>query len=205
MITLLSLLACSGPYVAEFGSSVAAAPGAINFAEGCRYAKCANSCALDDYANEGAYLADCDPADGIGSLIFMRAVVTNPNDQPQEKIAVTVYTNAVNIYVIPESAIEIVEGPFEACVSDPTAEGCPEYFDAEKQQFFQISGTYTTPVSDTGAPFRPNMMTGETDKHGLMPFYLFVDQAPAPGGTQDVTVDIQVAAAVIEVSTGSGG
>jgi hypothetical protein len=49
------------------------------------------------------------------------------------------------------------------------------------------------------------MMTGETDKHGLMPFYLFVDQAPAPGGTQDVTVDIQVSAAVIAVSTGTGG
>jgi hypothetical protein len=205
MITLLSLLACTGPYVAEFGSGVTASPGAVNFSEGCRYAKCSNSCKVDEYANEGAYLADCDPADGIGTLIFMRALVTNPNDQPQEKIAVSVYTNAVNIYVIPEGAIEIVEGALEACVADPTMEGCPEYFDAEKEQFFQIAGTYTTPVSDTGAPFRPNYMTGETNKHGLFPFYLFVDQAPAPGGTHDVTVDIQVAATEIEISTGSGG
>lgn len=218
MIILLGLMACGGPYVAEFGSSVTAAPDALIYQMGCRYARCSQSCSLDDYANEGAYLNDCDPVDGIGNMVQMTALVVAPVEEnfvegspedpgqlkPKENIAVTVYSNSPNIYVIPEAAIEVVQGPYEACIADPTAEGCPEFFDAETQQFFEVAGTYTTPVSDTGAPFRPNMMTGQTNRHGVMPFYVFVDQAPAPGGTVDIVVDIQVNSTSIQVSTGTG-
>ena len=121
-----------------------------------------------------------------------------------EKIAVQVYSDSPAVYVIPEGAVELMEGPFDACVSNPTAEGCPEYFDIEKQQYFQIGGSYTAPKGDTGASFQPNLMLGETDNRGLLRFYIFADQVPAPGGTTSLTVDIGVAADVVEISTGTG-
>lgn len=212
MISLLLFVACGGgSYLAPFGSQVSASPGALVYAAGCRYADCSSTCATEDYDNAGQYLNDCDPADGVGDLNFFTAIVTNPRGEPQQGYQVTVTSQSPNIYVIPAAAIQMVDDAYQNCRTDPTAEGCEDYFgngynglyDAKGNQFIQLANSYSAPGSDTAGPFRPTQVIGTSDQRGLYPFYVFTDSAPYPGDTVTITADIGVSASVIEVSSGS--
>lgn len=203
---LIALMACSsGPYQAPYGSTATVDPSSLSFSEGCRYGFCRGSCSIDDYDSIGEYLNDCDPVDGYGELTFFTATVLS-NGAPLNNASVTIYSSSPTIYLIPEAAVQVVDGAQINCLADRTQDGCDAYFyDGAGQVYFQIANSYLAPTDTGGAAFMPTYMKGATDRWGSLDFYVFTDEAPAPGDTSSIHVDIGAAGAVVEIATGSSG
>lgn len=205
---LLMLLACGNQtYFPEYGSTVVVDPAQLSYYTGCRSPNCVGSCDVDDYGNGGVYQDSCDPVDGFGDAVEFHATVLNPEGEPVNGSQVIVQSQLPTMYVIPSSGVQIVDAVPAACQTDPTVEGCEEFFFADNIGiFFQLSPELGAPSasSDSGgtAQFRPTYAQLETDRFGTANFWVFSDRVPFPGTTTSITVSIGTAGTNIEVATG---
>lgn len=122
------------------------------------------------------------PADGYGALVRMAAFVTVPSashggTMPGNDIKVDVTSGWSGAYLIPEGAVEVVDGYEEDCNSsggvDDPENPCSAWFDDQSQQYIEFSGDYV----DVGE-FQPTYLAGGTDSRGYLYFYLFIDSVP---------------------------
>lgn len=121
--------------------------------------------------------------DGYAILVILDALVTVPdfdgNDVPASDIRVEVQTNWNGVYLLPKSAISVVDYPAEPTVdcSDPALwdeSSCP-WYDTGGDQYFTLANNYGENNDDT---YRPNYMIGATDRNGLLRVYALVDSMP---------------------------
>lgn len=134
--------------------------------------------------------------DGFGTLLFADAIVSDESTGlPMDGIEVEVMTNWSGVYVVPQSAIKLVDypsapedvlngsaAPAEYCDVDPADglidanadEWCSWWWDTETSQFYQFGGDYAMTNDD----FQPTYMASGTDNRGICRFYLFVDSLP---------------------------
>jgi hypothetical protein len=137
--------------------------------------------------------------DGIGTLLFVDAFVYDENTEvPLNDVIVEVLTGWSGIYVLPQSAIKLVDypappqdvqdgttSPSEYCDTDPqdgiidddAEEWCSWWWDTESAQFYEFGGDYAM----TPGNYQPNYMIGGTDERGICRIYLYIDSLPYSG------------------------
>jgi len=138
--------------------------------------------------------------DGIGSLLIADALVTDEKSgEPLNNIEVEVLTGWSGIYVIPETAVKLVdypEAPADVDPDDPASvaaycdrdpedgmidadaeDWCSWYWDAGTGAYYEFGGDYAM----TPDNYQPTYMIGGTDVRGICRFYLYVDSLPYDG------------------------
>ncbi len=143
--------------------------------------------------------------DGLGVLILGDILVYDTNtEQPLAGVEVEMSTMWSGLYVLPETAIKLVDYPEApedvqsaedvAAYCDVWPDGgddqidadapdwCSWWWDTETGQFYQFGGDYAM----TPDNYRPTYMISGTDNRGLMRFYLYVDSLPYTA-TEDET------------------
>lgn len=155
MLVLLSLVACSGPYGAPYGSTVQINPESV-------------------VAQFGLAFYD---EDGFGAVSYVEAAVFGDNNvgvtAPLQSVAVVITSDWPGAYIVPSEAINQIDDLATACDEDASAEGCGVFEDNTSGNYYEVTGEYA--YVDT---LRPNTLYGETDARGVVPFYVFFDSLP---------------------------
>jgi hypothetical protein len=133
--------------------------------------------------------------DGFGTLLFGDVIAYNEStNEPLDGVQIEVMSNWSGMYVMPQSAIKLVDAPAapeevqngttapsELCDTDADGlidydaeEWCSWWWDTETEQFYQFGGDYAMTPSN----YQPTYMTTGTDNRGLCRFYLYVDSLP---------------------------
>jgi hypothetical protein len=120
--------------------------------------------------------------------------------EPLNNIQIEVMSNWSGLYVLPQSAIKLVDAPeapqdvldgtaapSEYCDVDgdgtidyDAEEWCSWWWDTETSQFYQFGGDYAMTPSN----YQPTYMITGTDSRGLCRFYLYVDSLPYDPSTE---------------------
>ncbi|MBN1336331.1 MAG: hypothetical protein JXB39_10255 [Deltaproteobacteria bacterium] len=113
--------------------------------------------------------------DGEGTLAAAEVmVVDGRSDVPMPDIEVEVTSSAAGVYVLPEDAVQEVDGPGEGT-----------WLDA-------LSGrTYTFDLD--GGDVLPGSLVAGTDGRGVLTFYLFVDALPREDASEKGLLDFAAA------------
>lgn len=128
-------------------------------------------------------VALADTADGYALLVVLDALVTVPDfdgdEVPASDIEVEVLSNWNGIYLLPKSAISVVDYPAEPAVDceDPSLwdeETCP-WVDTGSGLYFTLANDYGEGNDDA---YRPNYMLAPTDRNGMLRVYAMVDSMP---------------------------
>lgn len=200
----LTLFACTGPYQAPYGAVILE---------------------VEEFSlvPTSAHISQ----DGVGTLLFGDLVVYDEvNEVPLNDIEVEILTGWSGVYVLPESAIKLVQYPerpsdvedgtattAEYCdidedgYIDPSApDWCSWWWDIESSAFYEFGGDYAM----TSQNFQPTYMIGATDNRGILRFYLYVDSMPNEGDGESVIfsssscwISIGVDTLLVEITTGS--
>lgn len=120
-----------------------------------------------------------DPDDGIGLLLREQVMVTNDvaeagstREMPLNNILVEITSGWSAAYLIPSTAVMIVDDYEAACDGDESDE-CNAWFDIEEGRYVEFAGEY----NDLGG-YRPTYLAGGTNGRGLLEFYVFIDSIP---------------------------
>ncbi len=161
--------------------------------------------------------------DGIGTLVFGDVFIYDEvSEMPLNDIEVELLSGWSGIYVLPESAIKLVQYPNPPSdVADGTAsvsdycdvngdgfidgdapDWCSWWWDTESAAFYEFGGDYAM----TPENYQPTYMIGSTDSRGVMRFYLYIDSMPydAEGETFSGTslwISIGVDQLTVEIDT----
>ncbi len=175
MSLLLSLaLGCAeGPYGAPIGSEV-------------YHPSPYTEDALDGFVFDGAYN---DPDDGLGLLVREQVLVMTPGTDwvealPGNDILVEITSGWSAAYIIPATAVKLVDSYAAGCEGDASDE-CRAWFDIGTDTYYEFSGDY----EDLGG-FRPTYMSGGTDNRGILDFYVFIDSVPVDDEGEVISIPI---------------
>lgn len=166
MLIVASLLACTGPYGAPYGSTLTVNPEAFTISYGTLF--------YDD--------------DGFGLVSYAEVAVEGPDSAtgdtvPLNNVEVVGESSWPGVYLLPEDAVNTVSSLSETCEANPDAEGCDVFFDDATATYYEV--TYEYEYVDE---LRPNLMYASTNNRGVLPFFLFFDSVPA--STADISFDI---------------
>lgn len=170
MLVLLSLVACSGPYGAPYGSTVQISPESVvaQFGPG--------------YYDE----------DGLGAVSYVEAAVLGEDSAgratPLNQIEVVITSDWPGAYIVPSEAINEVDDLSIACEEDSSAEGCDVFQDNSSGNYYEVTGEYAYVDS-----LRPNTLYGETDSRGVVPFYVFFDSLPYSEADTSFAINASIA------------
>jgi len=134
--------------------------------------------------------------DGIGTLIFGDIMVYDEmSEMALNNIEVEILTAWSGVYVLPESAIKLVQYPeapadvmngdattADYCDIDPVdgyidgdaPDWCSWWWDTDTAAFYEFGGDYAMSTET----YQPTYMIGSTDSRGILRFYLYVDSMP---------------------------
>ncbi len=136
--------------------------------------------------------------DGIGTLLLGDVMIFDEESQmPLNGIEVEIMTAWSGVYVLPETAIKLVDYPSAPddvtsaedvksyCDIDPedgyidasAPDWCSWWWDTESGMYYEFGGDYAA----TPDNYQPTYMIGGTDSRGLMRFYLYIDSLPNDG------------------------
>jgi len=138
--------------------------------------------------------------DGIGTLILGDIMVYDEmSEMALNNIEVEILTGWSGIYVLPESAVKLVQYPqppadvasgdavpADYCDIEP-ADGeidsnapdwCSWWWDTDTAAFFEFGSDYAMSPEN----FQPTYMIGSTNSRGILRFYLYVDSLPNDDG-----------------------
>lgn len=143
----------------------------------------------------GAALVDT--ADGYALLVILDVMVTVPDfdgtEVPASDVQVEVLSNWNGVYLLPKSAISVVDYPAEPAVdcTDPALwdeSSCP-WYDTGGGQYFTLANNYGEGNEDT---YRPNYMIDATDRNGMLRVYALVDSMPYTAEDDDEDGSISI-------------
>lgn len=185
--TLLWGVGCSGgPYNAPFNASISADVDTI-------------------------YVANAETfwyADGIGSALKMRILVTAPDRSsgepvPLNNVWVEIQGPTAGVYLLPEEAVQTVAYPSnpsgndagssnvrDQCTDDNgnvtnsgDSEWCAWYYDESSGGFLQLSPSYAGAggFTENGQAYGPNYLRTGTNSFGRVDAWLFIDALPYQG------------------------
>ncbi|MDP2312505.1 MAG: hypothetical protein Q8P41_06330 [Pseudomonadota bacterium] len=140
-----------------------------------------------------------DPDDGIGLLIKEFVTVTMDDASqdrvvPLNNIQVEITSGWPAAYVIPSTAVQLVDEYEAACEGDGSAE-CDAWFDIGEEHYYEFAGEY----QDLGG-LRPTYMSGGTDNRGTLEFYVFVDSIPYDDDGEVIPIPMYASIVVDTVS-----
>ncbi len=141
--------------------------------------------------------------DGLGTLVFGDIMVyDDETEMPLNNIEVEILTGWSGIYVLPESAIKLVQYPqppvdvqdgsstvADYCDIDPedgyidsdAPDWCSWWWDTASSSYYELGGDYAM----TSDNYQPTYLIGGTDGRGILRFYLYIDSMPF--NTEDET------------------
>ena len=129
--------------------------------------------------------------DGFGAVIPLDVHVDDSDGDPLERIEVEILSGYGGVYIIPEQAVKAVDYPntpsdvnsqqdvYDLCVDDNgnfsnEDEWCAWYWDTESATYVQLGMDYAGGDEN----YAPTYMIGQTDGHGNLRFYVYVDTLP---------------------------
>ncbi len=136
--------------------------------------------------------------DGVGTLLLGDILIFDEvSEMPLNNIEVEILTGWSGIYVLPETAIKLVDYPSAPddvtsaedvksyCDIDPddgyidasAPDWCSWWWDTESGLYYEFGGDYAM----TPDNYQPTYMIGGTDNRGLCRFYLYIDSLPNNG------------------------
>lgn len=191
LLLTLAIGCASGPYGAPEGSTITVS--AADFGD------------IEGYVFDVAY---AQAGDGLGLLIKEWAYVETPVpegnagsrlglDQPAvggSDILVEITSGYSGAYVIPATAVSVVDTYAEGCEGDASEE-CGDWFDIGTDRYVEFSGDY----QDLGG-LRPTYMSGATDNRGVLDFYVFIDSVPIDDEGEAIPIPLYASIGVDIVS-----
>lgn len=173
----------------------------ISCADGYYQAPYYASLSMCDDITLGASTAFIDQ-DGTGMIVLADVMVVDSiNEVPMDNIQVEVITGWPGVYVVPETAVKLVDYPSpgegvssvdevtEACDADgdgridaDAGEWCSWWWESGVY-YYQFGSDY----ADTSSKYRPTYLIDGTDEHGILRFYLFIDSMPYSSSDTEVT------------------
>jgi hypothetical protein len=133
--------------------------------------------------------------DGVGTLVFGDVLVYDEStEMPLNNIEVEFLTNWSGVYVLPETAIKLVQYPQppedviagtasvddycdineDGAIDSDAPDWCSWWWDTESSSFYEFGGDYAMSSEN----FQPTYMISSTDSRGVCRFYLYIDSLP---------------------------
>lgn len=191
--TLLMAVGCSsGPFNAPFNATISADLDTVYV------------------ANASTYWY----ADGVGSALKMRVLVTAPDRTsgeplPVNNVWVEIQGPTAGIYLLPEEAVQTVAYPSNPTGNDAGSgdvrdqctdengnvvnsednEWCAWYYDSGSGGFLQLAPSYADAggFTENGQAYGPNYLRTGTNQFGRVDLWLFIDALPSTGEPPDST------------------
>jgi hypothetical protein len=158
--------------------------------------------------------------DGFGAVIPLDVHVSK-DGEPLERIEVELKSGyPTGIYLLPAEAVKVVDYPntpsdvesqqdvYDMCVDENgnfsnEDEWCAWYWDTETAQYYQFGYDYAGGDEE----FAPTYMIGQTDGHGNLRFFLYVDSLPIDesGAQVGTTIDATIATGTESFAVGPNG
>ena len=133
--------------------------------------------------------------DAVGTLVFGDVQIYDElNERPLNNVEVEFLTNWSGVYVLPESAIKLVQYPQppddvlagtasvddycdingDTYIDSDAPDWCSWWWDTESAAFYEFGGDYAMSTEN----FQPTYMIGSTDNRGVCRFYMYIDSLP---------------------------
>jgi len=161
--------------------------------------------------------------DLTGMILLIDVAVADPNGTAMQNAEVEVTSNYGGVYLVPQSAIELVAYPGlpadiqstadvkAACTDEGgnyvlAEDWCAWYWDSGSGQFYQFSGTYADALStgDSGTYwYAPTYVQGTTDERGIYRVYALIDTMPTTEtgySEAQITASIQVSSESMSIT-----
>lgn len=133
--------------------------------------------------------------DSIGSLVITQASVMDDQGlNLMPGIQVEIATSWPGLYLLPESAVKMVDYPEpgegvtspeeaqalcdtddDGYIDEDAEDWCSWWWDTESGQYYEFGTDYAS----TDTNYRPNYLITGSDDRGLVRFYVYIDSMPA--------------------------